>query len=475
MIHVLHISTECYPAAKAGGMGDVVGALPHYLPKSGVLASVIIPKYKTKWIAVQEWTFVQSFSLDLAGNRYTCTIEQLESETLNFPLYVMDIKGLFDRSSIYLDTDGEAFHDEAERYIAFQRSVLDWLLLENPFDVLHCHDHMTGLITFMIKYCDVYQPIKHLPTIFTIHNGQYRGIMNWSVKSMLPSFDEKDAGILDWDGHINGMATAVKCAHYVTTVSPTYMEEMKYLPDSISLLFQSEANKSIGILNGIDDVQWNPKKDAMIDYQLKTSINRFKSENKRALAQRYAFDANRIVIGFIGRFATQKGVDLLVEAYSAYLEAKNAIHFFILGSGDKNLEHDIRRLQEKYRHNVTAVIAYSEKTAHQVYAASDYLIMPSRFEPCGLNQFYSMKYATIPIVRKTGGLKDSVPDIGDDGLGITFEQASKEDILYSLQRVEALHSNKSNVNSLREKLVKQNNSWTKSAKAYSLIYQNVLG
>jgi len=474
MTKVLHISTECYPAAKAGGMGDVVGALPNYLPAQGVEAAVIIPKYATKWIKTQKWKTIQKFSLKLGKVTRSVKIQKLKGDSLTFDLYVIDIPELFYRDSVYLNEEGEAFSDETERYIAFQRSVLDWLLIENDFDLLHCHDHMTGLITFMIKYCPKYEPIKHLPTFFTIHNGQYRGIMSWEAKVLLPPFDEKDEGVPDWDGNINGLATAIKCCHMYTTVSPSYLKEIQDNSDTLTPLFQQEGYKSAGIINGIDDQMWAPKTDSMIDYTLKSSVSHFKLQNKKALAEQYDFSPKRNLVGFIGRFAHQKGADLLAKAYDKYLSEHQEFHFFILGSGDKALEQEVLELQKKYPDNVTAVIAYNEALAHKVYASSDYLIMPSRFEPCGLNQMYAMRYGAVPIVRSTGGLIDTVPDIGDGGNGITFLKDSAGDIVHSLHRADELSNDKKALKKLLDKITKIDFSWGHSAKQYTTLYHKTL-
>ena len=471
---VLQISTECYPAAKAGGMGDVVGALPLYLPSHGVECSVIIPKYKNKWISNQKWEKLHTIDLELGHETYKCHIKKIKKGNLAFDLYTVDIPGLFDRAAIYLDDDGEAFKDEVQRYIAFQRVVLDWLLIENEFELLHCHDHMTGLITFMIKYCPVYEPIKHLPTFFTIHNGQYRGVMDWSWKHLLPSYNEMDGGILDWDGHINGLATAIKCCHWYTTVSPSYLDEIQENSDTLTSLYQKEKHKSSGILNGIDEKMWDPKKDPMIDFHLKSSAANFKKQNRKSISKSYAFSTSNPLISFIGRFAFQKGADLLTQAYDKYLSEKQDLHFFILGSGDKKLEEEVLNLSQKYPKNVTAVIAYDEKLAHRIYAASDFIIMPSRFEPCGLNQMYGMRYGTIPIVRETGGLKDTVPDIGDNGNGISFLRDNSDDIVYSLKRSRALFDQPKEVKKLREKIMKHDFSWHHSASQYAILYHQII-
>ncbi len=464
---VLHISTECYPAAKAGGMGDVVGSLPIYLPIHGVEASVIIPKYKTKWIEERNFEMVYESSLQLGKDTVEFSILKLKNTDLGFPFYVIDIPNKFDRANIYLDEDGEAFPDEIERNISFQRGVLDWIKNSpDVFDLLHCHDHMTGLMAFMVQYCTVYESLSSMPMFFTIHNGQYRGAFDWKYVKLLPKFDVRKGGLLEWDDMIHSLASAIKCSWMISTVSPSYLKELNSDFDTLTSLMRFENYKSVGILNGIDDQVWDPVIDPLLEYRLKRSVNVFKQSNKKALANQYEFKSNKILVSFIGRFAYEKSADLLVPTFEEWLKGNKSIHFFILGSGDKSIEGDMIKLQKKYPDNITAVIAYNEKLAHQIYSASDFILMPSRFEPCGLNQMYAMRYGTVPITRFTGGLKDTVPDIGDDGNGISFLQANKEDIIYSLKRAVSLYKDSLNLRMLINKIMNLDFSWVASAKEY---------
>jgi len=472
---VLHISTECYPVAKAGGMGDVVGSLPIYLPKSGVQSSVIIPKYDNAWIENENFKKVFGGEFLMGEEQIKFSIELLSSRDLGFPLFVVNIPGKFDRQHIYLTDKGSAYLDEAERNISFQRSILSWLNT-NPdkFNILHCHDHMTGLMSFMMQYHHDYKSLRDMPTVFTIHNGQYRGIFDWSKESLLGDFDIEKRGLLEWDGMINSLATAIKCSWKITTVSPSYLEELQDDFDNLTSLARFEKYKSVGIINGIDATVWNPKTDVMIYQQMKRSARMFKKANKDKLAKEFAFKPDKALVSFIGRFAYEKSADLLEGAFKQYLKFNSDIHFFILGSGDKDIEVSITKLKKEFPDNVTAIIAYDESLAHKIYAASDFILMPSRFEPCGLNQMYAMRYGTIPIVRFTGGLKDTVPDIGDNGNGISFLRANEEDIVYSLERAEALFIDRLSKELLVNKIMELDFSWENSARLYSNLYTRIL-
>lgn len=473
MKKVLHICSECYPAAKAGGMGDVVGALPMYLPAQGIEASVVIPKYKNKWFAEASFSTVLKGKFKLGKETIKYTIEQLDDNQLGYPFYCIDIPGKFDRASVYLGEDGHGYPDEAQRNISFQIAVLEWLKKgKQSFDLLHCHDHMTGLIMFFIKHCPAYKKLKDTPTFLTIHNGQYRGIFDWEIADLFPDYDKKYNGLLDWDGQINSLATAIKCAWQVTTVSPSYMQELQEDFDTLTPLIRSEKAKTRGILNGIDDQSWNPATDKHLNIHLKGSQwTTFKSEHKKALLQRYSLKSRRPLVSFIGRFAYQKGADLLTAAIETLLEQKKSLSVVILGSGDKSIEEEVKNLAARFPHDVAAIIAYNEGLAREIYAASDFMIMPSRFEPCGLNQLYCMRYGTVPIVRAVGGLKDTVPDISENGNGIAFNEANTADVSVALSRAIHLYQNKKQFNSLRKKITQLDYSWHQSAREYSKLYE----
>ena len=333
---------------------------------------------------------------------------------------------------------------------------------------------MTGLIPFLISHTDRYKSLEKIPTFFTIHNGQYRGVFDWSKAKLLPDFDITKSGLLEWDDSIHSLATAIKCATRINTVSPSYMEELSEDFDRLTSLIRGVSEKTLGILNGIDTNVWDPKGDPMIIHHLKKSPKLFKSKNKEALAEQYGFDPSLPLVSFIGRFAYEKGADLLSGAMDQILRFHKDIQFFVLGSGDRKIEEAVSSLQRTYPENVIAVIAYDEALAHKIYAGSDFILMPSRFEPCGLNQMYAMRYGTTPIARYTGGLKDTVPDIGDGGNGIRFLRASEQDIVYSIGRAVEFYNDKKSYLDHTKKIMKLDFSWKQSAQQYADNYNKTL-
>ena len=480
MTKVLHVSTECYPAAKVGGMGDVVGSLPLYLHKLGIDARVIIPKYINSWFQKQQFQTVHNGSFQLGDEAIDYSIQLLipnaSNKAVNYPFYCIDIVGKFDRESIYLGADGHGYADEIQRYLSFQIAVVDWLAASQSteaFSAIHCHDHMTGLIPFFMQYADDYQQLKDIPCFFTIHNGQYRGAIDWGLQSLLPAFNSQYQGLLDWDDSIHSLATAIKCAWRVTTVSPTYMLELQQDSDTLTPLLQQEKAKCIGILNGIDSDLWDPRADTHLQTHLNgNQWSAFKSYHKKKLQRRFHLTQNKDVplLSFIGRFAYEKGADLLAPVFEDLL-GQQPISIVVLGSGDKGTEMQIQQVAKQFPTVMTSIISYDEALAREIYAASDFLLMPSRFEPCGLNQLFSMRYGTIPVVRATGGLIDTVPDIsGPQGHGIAFANATTDDVVAGIKRACVLYQNKAEFKKVRQTIVKLDYSWNKSASDYATQY-----
>lgn len=481
MIQVLHISAECYPAAKTGGLGDVVGSLPKYMTQAGVLTAAIIPKYSVKWIKHQDWVTVYGGSVWVNWKQWHFRVQQQAGNTLGYPLFVVDIPGLHDRPGIYNDPSGAPYHDEIERYVAFQQAVLDWLLSfpwqERP-RVLHCHDHHTALIPWMIKHCPAWHQLAPIPTMFTIHNGQYQGAFGWNNSHFLPPYEAVAKGLLDWQGVINPMAAAIKTAWAVSTVSKSYLFELHQNSMGLESLFRQEWQKEHGIVNGIDAEIWDPATDPMIKYQLEgDNIAKFKAKNKRALCEWFGFPYDAPLISFIGRMVGEKGVDLLPDAYRRFIHSGARSSFLVLGTGDTWTQNQFRAMAHQFPGRFNAVIDYNESLSHQIYAGSDFLIMPSRVEPCGLNQMYAMRYGTIPIVRSVGGLKDTVPDIGEPdgaGRGIRFDHFSLEDVSYAIYRAVSMwHNDPGIVTHLRERIMDVDFSWEKTIGQYFAVYRSI--
>ena len=475
-LDVLHVSLEYYPAAKAGGLADVVGALPKYLNKNKMHTAVIMPKHSTKWIMAQKWKSVFKGAVHHVDYRsYDFSVE-VYHDLDEHPLYVMDIPGLFDRESVYIDQyTGNGYLDGYKRNIVFQRAVLDWISsMKRLPKTLHCHDHHTGLLPFMMKYCYNYKKLCKIPTVFTIHNGAYHGTIGWDMNYLIPKYDPMEGGKLEWNSMINPLASGVKCCWKLTTVSPGYMDELRYNSNGLEYLFAAEVGKSQGVINGIDLNVWDPTTDEMIDTVLKKDLTAFKKANKKALTGQFDIDMSLPLVTFIGRLAYEKGAHLLHDLFCRYLYDFKNVNLLVLGTGDKHIQHQLVNAQKMYPKNVHVHIGYDEALAHQLYAGSDFLIMPSRVEPCGLNQMYAMRYGTIPVVNSVGGLRDTVVDISqEDGYGIRFEGANVYAAYEAIKRATALYEDSKEMKSLQKRVVNLDFSWKQSAAKYTKIYQTL--
>ena len=323
-----------------------------------------------------------------------------------------------------------------------------------------------------MKYGYEYKNLENIPTFYTIHNAAYYGAFDWHHYETLPAFESRFAGFLDWDGVIHSMASAVRCASMVNTVSPNYMEEITYQPGSLAYLFAGERHKCIGILNGIDNEEWDPKTDPLLSTKWTKSWDNFKKQSKGNFAEKYGLNPKKAWFSFIGRFTEQKGVDTLAPAIRAVLSQDNDACFIILGSGDKSLEFEIEHLETPGI--VKTFIMYNEALAHEIYASSDFIVMPSRFEPCGLNQMFAMRYGTVPVVRATGGLKDTVHESEKDGTGFTYNQNNSYDFAKAMLRALESYKNKQEFKKLRTRCTRKDFSWENSAKEYASQYKKLM-
>jgi starch synthase len=447
-MRIFHLSAECYPVAKVGGLADVVGALPKYQTLAGHKAAVVMPFYDRKFTRENDFDTVFQGATLLGIRRLY---------KLGFELYLVKIPGLIDRENIY------SYPDETEQFIAFQIAFLDWISYsqQSP-DIIHCHDHHSGLVPFLLQYSKLYIRLAKTPTVFTIHNGQYHGAFGWDKLSYLPEIDLTKTGLLDWSGGINPLASAVRCASKFTTVSPSYLDELVINSNGLEFLFFLERAKGVGIINGIDTEVWNPATDPMIVEKFAAAkVAAGKQKNKEALCTRFNLDPTKPLI--------------LAEAIETSLEEfAGKVNFLILGAGEAKTEMELQELKEKFPADCNVYIGYNEELAHIFYAGSDFLLMPSRVEPCGLNQLYSLRYGTMPMVRSTGGLKDTVIDFGDKGgYGIRYNNTSVEDICYAVSRAVVVYNDDKKLQTLRKRMMALDFSWDVSAKQYMELYQSL--
>lgn len=470
-MEIIHVSAECYPVAKAGGLGDVVGALPKYQCKAGHIAKVVMPMYRTKFLYENEWTVDFKGNANLGNWFFDFTIIKEATNKLGFDLFLVDINGLLDRQKIY------GYDDDSERFTAFQIAVLTWMnSWEHQPDILHCHDHHTGLIPFMTKYCYDFSRMQSVPTIVTIHNGQYQGWMGWDKSRYIPRWDLWKRGMLDWADSINPLASAVKCASKVTTVSWSYLDELRSNANGLEKLFDYERGKCVGILNGIDNEVWDPSTDKYLNHHFTVkTVTAGKKKNKAVLCERFGLDRDKPLFVFIGRLVGEKAADVLPEAIMASMHAgEGNACFLVLGSGETHVEWQFQQMALQYPGLFNAVIGYDETLSHLMYAGADFLLMPSRVEPCGLNQMYAMRYGTVPVVRSTGGLQDTVVDMGDtDGFGIRFNHATPADIGYSIGRGISVYGDKAHMEKMRRHMMQIDHSWESTVDEYTAVYESV--
>ncbi len=469
-MEIIHLSAECYPIAKVGGLGDVVGALPKYQNRLGHVAKVVMPAYNSRFLSENVFETVYDGWVKVGHSSYKASILKETTNKLGFDLFLVQISGLFDRDNVY------GYTDDTERFVAFQVAALDWIAQwEHQPDILHVHDHHLGLVPFMVSNCFQYRHLNHIPTILTIHNAQYQGQFGWDKLHYLPAFDLINTSKLEWKSAINPLAAAIKCAWRITTVSESYLNEISHAANGLESLLAQEHGKSVGILNGIDNEVWDPQQDPMIVKKFSArTVESGKRANKEELCRIFNLDANKPLFTFIGRLVEEKGADLLPDIIHNFLaQSAGEVNVLILGSGDKHVENRLSEITEYYTGNYNAYIGYNEKLSHQIYAGADFLLMPSRVEPCGLNQMYALRYGTIPIVRRIGGLKDTIIDIGDDGFGVCHDQSNIWDVGQALNRAYSLFLDQKRMKKIRKQIMAINHSWDNSAQQYLDLYQDV--
>lgn len=460
---------ECYPVAKTGGLADVVGALPKYQNKiKDINAKVVMPWYDKPFVHDHEFEVVFEGFIYQNHNMHQMQVMREKSNELGFELYLVKIPGLLDRENPY------GYYDEHQRFLAFQHGVLHWLsAMKIRPDVFHCHDYHTGLVPFMLEYCPDFEFLKGVKTIGTIHNGEYQGPMEWEMANYMPYFDSWKWGLLDWDGKINPLAAMLRCSNAFTAVSGGYMEELYHGLRGLESLVWQEQAKAHGIINGIDTEVWNPETDEFLFFNYsKADVEEGKKLNKKNLCEEYGLNPDLPLFAYIGRFAREKGADLLPEIISKSIQqTEGKLNIIVLGSGDQDIVDNIKAVNQTFV-NFALDLGYKEGLSHRIYASADFLLMPSRVEPCGLNQMYAMRYGAIPVVRYTGGLKDTVHDISSGGAGLNFANAGADDVVHAIHRAMSVYSQKKLMDNLIYVNMNFNFSWDKSAENYINLYNN---
>ncbi|WP_128331711.1 glycogen synthase [Apibacter sp. HY039] len=465
---VIHISTECYPVIKNGGLADVIGALPKYQSKYNIDTQTVIPFVDNSFTQSEELTTVYEGSFFLEEEKISFSV--YKNVSLNHDLYFIYIPSLLDRPNVY------GYDDDPIRFLAFQLGVLEWLITWNrKIDILHCHDHNTGLIPFFIKHTQPYDCFKDIPVVFTVHNTFFQGIMPLEIINKLPSFDPVQTKFILWNNSINSMASGISCADKVTTVSPNYMDQLCLDSNGLEYIFQINRYKCIGLLNGIDDSIWNPETDPMIceNYSL-NKVEKGKTLNKKSLCKQFNLDDKKPLIAFIGKLNNAKGGDVLENLIEKVIDTGLQSNFIVMGKGGYEITRSLELLNISNKERLYFIPSLEESIVHQVFAGADFYLMPSREEPCGLGQLYSLKYGTVPIVSNKGGLEDTVKNFEDiDGYGIKFSYFSLDDILFSISKAEKIFQDKGLLHVLRKRMMKLDFSWLSQAKQYINLYKEL--
>jgi starch synthase len=453
---VLFVASEAVPYAKTGGLADVVGALPQALNELGVETTVLMPKYKGI-TAVPE----RKITLKMKSP-HTYRISRND----NF-LFV-DYPPYYERSGLYGDEKGD-YHDNCERFTLFCLAALK-VAQDGNFDIIHCHDWQSGLVPLYLKHVQA-----TAKSIFTVHNLGYQGKFPKS-KFPLLGLDNKylSPDALEFYGDISFLKAGLVFADKVTTVSKTYATEIQSTELGFGLdgVLRARARDLHGIINGIDYEKWDPGLDDLI-YQKYVDFGG-KQKNKTELCTNCCLDPALPLIGMVSRIAGQKGFDILMAAIDGIIELGYSM--IILGFGDEAYHKKLTKLSEVYHGKLSVNVKFDNRLAHRIYAGSDFFLMPSLYEPCGLGQLISLRYGTVPIVRKTGGLADTVIEFDQNagrGNGFLFVDYTGEALLGALRRARIVFSQDELFKVLSENCMRYNYSWQESARQYRQLYESV--
>lgn len=487
-MRVLFTSSEAVPFAKTGGLADVSGSLPRALARLGHEVHLIIPAHRATLAGAIPF---ESLGIDFIvplGNK-TVTGHLLKSrlpDDSGMNVYLVQQDQYFDRDFLYTD-HGKDYTDNCERFVFFSRAVMEAIrLLDLHVDIIHANDWQTGLVP---AYLDIeYRNLpryRDMASVFTIHNLAYQGIF-WHWDMLLTGLDWGYFNFrqMEYYGKLNLLKTGIAFADTVSTVSPRYALEIQSEAFGCGLdaLLRHRGSALRGILNGVDYEQWHPKNDSHItmNFDVDSSIEG-KMACKAAIQEQVGLpkDPDAPLIGMIGRLAHQKGYDLMLDVLPKWCENTN-MQWVILGTGEVNIEDQVKKLAERYPDKIAARIEFSDELAHRIEAGADMFLMPSRFEPCGLNQQYSLLYGTVPIVRETGGLVDTVIDVNAETLasgtanGFRFQKASPAALDETLERAYAAFQDKDQWNAIVRNGMNGERSWEHSAKDYVEMYEQTL-
>ncbi|MFH1741148.1 MAG: glycogen synthase GlgA [bacterium] len=481
-MRILIVSSEVAPLAKTGGLADVAGSLPPALKDLGHDVAVCLPKYRVIEKSGIQTEVVQPLAILIGSEAVEGQVEKATLPGADVPVYLIQQDAYFNRAGLY-DIEGRGYPDNLARFSFFCRGVLNWLERSDWIpDIIHCSDWQTALIPLFLKTeFSQGSKLEKLKTLFTIHNLAFQGLF--------PAEQISVAGIgwehfhidgIEFWGQISLMKGALIFSDHLSTVSRRYSEEIQTEEFGCGLdgVLRKRAKRLHGILNGVDYSAWDPRSDSLIErtYGPET-VGQGKVANKKALINLFGLSTETLskpLIGIVTRLAYQKGIDLLVEVLPDIIADDTGI--VILGTGELNLEEALTRLAKEFPESFGVKVAYNDSIAHLIEAGADMFLMPSRYEPCGLNQLYSLKYGTIPIVRRTGGLADTIIDVDEnpEGNGFVFRESASAALLDAVKRATTAFRQPQRWNEIVQRAMAQEFSWSTSAKTYEDLYSSIL-
>ncbi len=475
---VLLVASEASPFIKSGGLGDVMGALPKQLSKNGLEVTVVIPKYRTinsdikNKLEFQKW-----FMVEVGWRSKYCGIYKYYEDGVTY--YLLDNEAYFDRDGLY------GYYDDAERFAFFDRAVLKLLRqIDYRPDVIHLNDWQTGMIPVLLtlEYSRQDEFYRGIKTIYSIHNLLFQGVFDPKILPELFGYDMEPYlnRSLEFDKGVSFMKGGINYSDKISTVSYTYADEFRtpQYGERLDGLLRERGYAIRGILNGIDYEEYNPYTDENIYHKFDTDPYEAKKKNKIQLQKDLGLyqKEDTPIIALVSRLTRQKGIDLILYMIDKLLYDRD-VQFVVVGNGDKDYEEAFYRLKDRWGDKVSTTIRFDNNLAHKVYAASDMFIMPSMFEPCGLGQLIALRYGTIPIVRETGGLKDTIipyNEFNGIGNGFSFKNFNGDELYNITDYALNIYWDKWKWNGIINQAMNSNNSWEKSAKEYEYLYKEAL-
>lgn len=474
-MRILFVASEALPFVKTGGLADVMEALPRALVKLGHEVAVFLPRYhgvKATSVIMPSLTIPQGLRL-----RFPAIVNGSVSRGVRY--FFLDDEPYFDRPGGIYGADSKDYPDNAERYAEFSRAAIELAKHVWTPDIIHCHDWQTGLVPVLLRTSYGDDPgVMNIPVIFTIHNLGYQGIFPRSAMDAagIPPFLFFPGGI-EYFGSINLLKGGLVYSDYLTTVSPKYAQEIQTPEYGFGLdgVIRSRADRLTGILNGVDYTVWSPDKDSMIPVKYSARNLSGKQADKQALMEEYKLSSDsprRPILGIVSRFVDQKGFDLIAEIAGELLVED--LSLVVLGSGEPKYEGLFMALAADFPGRVGATIAYDNRLAHLIEAGADIFLMPSRYEPCGLNQIYSLRYGTVPVVRATGGLDDTIEPFDlqtGTGTGFKFKEYTGAALMDAIQQALHCYADEGVWKRIQLNGMAKDFSWNNSAAEYAKLYE----